>query len=134
MMYDDDAHCVSAAQVLVLGGDGTVGWVLSCIDALQAEAAGDGGNPDKGVPKEQLLSEHWTPPPVAVLPLGTGAPPAASCPKKKLASHLLRLHLLAGNDLARVLNWGSGASAFAHRSLGAILHDVEHATVSLLDR
>ena len=42
--------------------------------------------------------------------------------------------LHAGNDLARVLNWGPGAGAFAHRSLAAILHDVEHATVALLDR
>ena len=42
--------------------------------------------------------------------------------------------LCAGNDLARVLNWGARASAFAGRPLTAVLHDIEHATVALLDR
>ena len=46
-------------QVLVLGGDGTVGWILSVLDSLQESGA--------------ELPEHWAPPPVAVLPLGTGA-------------------------------------------------------------
>lgn len=46
-------------QVLVLGGDGSVGWILSAIDKLQESLSSE-------------LPEHWVPPPVAVLPLGTG--------------------------------------------------------------
>ena len=39
-----------------------------------------------------------------------------------------------GNDLARCLNWGGGLYVLRDRGLPAMLHDVEHATVSLLDR
>jgi diacylglycerol kinase family enzyme len=76
---------VPRLRVLVCGGDGTVGWVLSSLDEL-------------GYARQ---------PPIAVLPLGTG------------------------NDLARVLGWGSGFSA---RSMSDVLAEVEAAHVSLLDR
>lgn len=40
----------------------------------------------------------------------------------------------AGNDLARCLNWGGGLYALREKGLPAVLHDIEHATVALLDR
>lgn len=53
---------VPGLRVLVLGGDGTVGWILSCLDSLAAQFAAE------------PTPRHWAPPPVAILPLGTGAP------------------------------------------------------------
>eukprot|EP00250_Pteridium_aquilinum_P018280 c24020_g1_i1 orf=590-2899(+) len=76
-------------KVLVCGGDGSVGWVLDSID------------------KQNFAS----PPPVAILPIGTG------------------------NDLARVLSWGGGYGAIErHGGLSAVLHQVDHAAVTMLDR
>eukprot|EP00898_Chlorokybus_atmophyticus_P002701 jgi/Chlat1/3431/Chrsp23S03754 len=81
---------VTHFRVLVAGGDGSVSWVVNAIEQCRYE----------------------NPPPVAILPLGTG------------------------NDLARVLNWGGGFSPFLGRDvgLGHILKDIEHASVVLLDR
>jgi diacylglycerol kinase (ATP) len=73
-------------RLLVGGGDGTVGWVLSVIDQINFKS---------------------TPPAVAVLPLGTG------------------------NDLSRVLNWGS---SYTDEPLNKILTKISNARCVKLDR
>ncbi|KAL8171767.1 hypothetical protein V2J09_023571 [Rumex salicifolius] len=75
-------------RVLVCGGDGTVAWVLDAIAKFKFES----------------------PPPVAVLPLGTG------------------------NDLSRVLGWGGGFSNVKGHGLSNILQDARRASVAMLDR
>ncbi|KAK8537613.1 hypothetical protein V6N13_096573 [Hibiscus sabdariffa] len=76
-------------RILVCGGDGTVGWVLNAID------------------NQNFVS----PPPVAILPAGTG------------------------NDLARVLSWGGGLGSVERQGgLCTVLRDIEHAAVTILDR
>ncbi|XP_046839229.1 diacylglycerol kinase theta-like [Xenia sp. Carnegie-2017] len=76
-------------RILVCGGDGTVGWILSAIDEC---------------------SKHLKcrDPAVAVLPLGTG------------------------NDLSRVLRWGSGYSG--HEDTSALLLSLDDASIVPLDR
>lgn len=51
---------LAGLRVLVVGGDGTIGWILSVLDKLQQQFAA------------QQDPWHWALPPVAVLPLGTG--------------------------------------------------------------
>ncbi|XP_047337768.1 diacylglycerol kinase 1 isoform X2 [Impatiens glandulifera] len=80
---------VAHFRVLVCGGDGSVGWVLDAID------------------KQNFIS----PPPVAILPAGTG------------------------NDLARVLGWGSGLGSMERQGgLCTVLRHIECAAVTILDR
>lgn len=75
-------------RVLVCGGDGTVAWVLDVIEQFNFES----------------------PPPVSILPLGTG------------------------NDLSRVLQWGGGFSKVDGPGLSNSLHEVNHAAVTMVDR
>jgi Diacylglycerol kinase catalytic domain len=76
-------------RVLVCGGDGTVGWVLDAIDKQKFDS----------------------PPPVAIVPAGTG------------------------NDLARVLSWGGGLGSVTRRGgLLSLLQHVDYAAVTVLDR
>ncbi|KAL6973461.1 Diacylglycerol kinase [Sarracenia purpurea var. burkii] len=74
---------------LVCGGDGTIGWVLNAID------------------KKNFVS----PPPIAILPTGTG------------------------NDLARVLSRRGGLGLVERQGgLCTMLSHMEHAAVTILDR
>ncbi|KAI8802269.1 ATP-NAD kinase-like domain-containing protein [Cladochytrium replicatum] len=80
-------------RVVICGGDGTVGWILSLI--------------------EEVCSEFEArPPPVAIIPMGTG------------------------NDLARVLGWGGGWSwsAGGGEEVVRILEEVVKSEEVVLDR
>jgi hypothetical protein len=102
-------------RVLVAGGDGTVGWVLNCIDALHLESSAglsqsaqpSAAHSTAAAAQQQRPRLCFQRPPVAIAPLGTG------------------------NDLARSLGWGGGTEvAQLHR----VLERVARASVVPLDR
>ncbi|XP_045485156.1 diacylglycerol kinase theta isoform X2 [Pieris rapae] len=76
-------------KILVCGGDGTIGWVLQCLDNVGQDS-------------------QCSNPPCAIVPLGTG------------------------NDLARVLRWGSGYTGCEDPM--SLLRDVIDAEEIRLDR
>lgn len=84
---------VPELRILVIGGDGTAGWVLNRLEQVLGAATSANAIEEGSAP------ELPPPPPLAVLPLGTG------------------------NDLARVLGWGgrAGALLLPDQGLGAVL-------------
>ncbi|CAN7975751.1 unnamed protein product, partial [Ixodes persulcatus] len=85
-------------RVLVAGGDGTVNWVFTAMDKLKLQAG-------------PLLPPRCfaPPPPLCVLPLGTG------------------------NDFARVFGWGEGYSSSDINALD-ILNSLNRARIQKIDR
>lgn len=81
--------CLPNFRVLVCGGDGTAAWIIDAIERKRFDS----------------------PPPVAILPLGTG------------------------NDLSRVLGWGGGFSnGDGKGGLNSLLQDIDQAAITMLDR
>jgi diacylglycerol kinase (ATP) len=120
-------------RILCVGGDGTAGWIMSCLDKLAEEkreerrrklkndidsnvgegddsAAGGGTCTTAAIATPNFLFMDWTPPPVAIIPLGTG------------------------NDLARCLGWGSGYGSWRLEGASGALEAAAEASVALLDR
>ena len=99
-------------RALCCGGDGTVGWVLNTIrDAPAFAGEGVSSTGQRGVGSTRSLTGSASKVAVGILPLGTG------------------------NDLSRVLGWGSGLDEkVTSNYLVYLLSAVAEATPSLLDR
>lgn len=87
-------------RIAIVGGDGTIGWIISCVETLKRELNNNCTH--------QISS--WTPPPIAIMPVGTG------------------------NDLARCLGWGSGYNEWKSKGISNALNEILHASVQQLDR
>ena len=106
-------------KILVCGGDGTIGWVLQCLDNVGQVKFARRNDPNKcfhpfmginvhfAFPRQDSNCMH---PPCAIVPLGTG------------------------NDLARVLRWGSGYTGSKDEEPLHLLRDVIDAEEIRLDR
>lgn len=49
-------------RIAIVGGDGTIGWIISCVETLKRELNQNCTHP----------ISSWTPPPIAIMPVGTG--------------------------------------------------------------
>lgn len=80
-------------KILVCGGDGTIGWVLQCLDNVGQDS-------------------ECSSPPCAIVPLGTGNflifYHFFFFFKFSNEKNILIVYFRIGNDLARVLRWGPG--------------------------
>jgi len=83
-------------RLVIVGGDGTIGWIITCVESLKDEFKSNG--------------KDWKPPPIAVMPVGTG------------------------NDLSRCLGWGSGYSAWKSKGISNALNEILYAKVRHVDR
>ena len=107
-------------RILICGGDGTFGWVLSSLDEISYNI---------------LKCKQ---PASALLPLGTGMRfyliiqiPSLFFFPFSLFSYHEKPFLHLGNDLSRVLNWGAG---YTGESPLSILQLVDTAEVVMFDR
>jgi diacylglycerol kinase (ATP) len=105
---------LSAYKILVCGGDGTVGWILNCVQDL-VDHVGNGGPFSEGQLRSasssstslNKMGERNLPLGVAILPIGTG------------------------NDLAIELAWGQ---CYMNEPLAAYLERIMYADTVCLDR
>ena len=106
---------VPCFRVLVCGGDGTVGWVLTALEDMRHRLA---------CPE----------PAVAILPLGTGGagrPGGGGGPAWRARCGGSLSCWFPGNDLGRVLRWGAGYSG---EDPFSVLLSVDEADAVLVDR